>query len=386
VTGSSSACAQAVVLVGGEGTRLRPLTSRVPKPVAPVVERPFVGYILDGLARHGVARAVFSAGYLAHAIEEVVGDGRDYGVAVDYVIEDQPLGTAGAIKNAERVLDDGCLLAFNGDVLTDVDLTELIAFHHAKGGLATIFLTPVDDPRRYGLVQLDGDGRVLEFIEKPGQEHTGAGLINAGIYVLEREVLDLIPPGEAFSIERGVFPRLASVGRLYGYVGDCYWRDIGTPESYLEAHFDLLERALVTTVADRMGDSYLFVAPSATVSPGARVVPPAYIGDDATLAAGARVGPLAVIGAGATVGERATVIESVLHGGVVIGDDAHVERSIVVRDAAIGARSRITQAIVGDGCRVGADNELANGCCLFPDTVLPDGSVKFREIDGGEGR
>ena len=383
---ASCACPQAVVLVGGEGTRLRPLTSRVPKPVAPVVERPFVGYILDNLARHGVTHAVFSAGYLADAIEEVVGDGRGYGLSVSYVVEESPLGTAGAIKNVEAKLGDGRLLAFNGDVLTDVDLTELVAFHQRKGGLATVFLTPVDDPRRYGLVRLDDDGRILEFVEKPGPEHTGPGLINAGVYVLEHEVLDLIPSGERFSIERNVFPRLASAGRLNGYVGRCYWRDIGTPESYLEAHFDLLEHALVTSVAELAGDSYVYVAPSAAVSRDARVVPPAYVGEDAIVGPGARVGPLAVIGRGSRVGEGATVLESVVHDGVEIGAGAHVERSIVVRGATIGDRTHVVQGIVGDGCRIGADNYVAKGCCLYPDTVLPDGSMKFREVDGGEGR
>jgi len=384
MTDARAGCSQAVVLVGGEGRRLRPLTSRLPKPIVPVVERPFVGYILENLARHGVARAVFSAGYLAGAIESVIGDGRDYGLSVSYVVEEAPLGTAGAIKNVESELSDDCLLAFNGDVLTDVDLTELVAFHKAKGGLATIFLTLVRDPRRYGLVSLDENGGVTEFVEKPGPEHSGAGLINAGIYVLEREVLDLIPRGERFSIERGVFPRLAGVGRLFGYVGRSYWRDIGTPESYLEAHFDLLEGGLQTSVSEQLGAGYVFSAPTATIAPGARIVPPAYVGEGAMVEDGARVGPLAVIGAGTRVGRGAVVVKSVLHGDVEVGVEASVQGSIIVRGATIGARSRVTNGIIGDGCRVGADNCVANGCCLYPDTVLPDGSMQFRDLEGGE--
>ncbi len=208
---------QAVILVGGEGTRLRPVTSRVPKPVAPVVERPFVAYILDNLARHGVERAIFSTGFLAEAIEAVIGDGAGYGLEVDYAVEDEPLGTAGAIANCDGLLDEGSFYVFNGDVLSDVDLSALAATHLDKGGMGTIFLTPVEDPRRYGLVELREDGSVASFLEKPG-EWEGTALINAGVYVLEPEVLEMIPRGRLFSIERGVFPKLAAAGSLYGYV------------------------------------------------------------------------------------------------------------------------------------------------------------------------
>lgn len=271
---AASSCAQAVVLVGGEGTRLRPITSRVPKPVVPLVGRPFVGYILENLARHGVARAVFSAGYLAGALREAIGDGSRYGLEVRYVVEDQPLGTAGAIKNVQDELDEGCLFAVNGDVLADVDLTAMRTFHEQQGGLATILLTRVDDPRRYGLVEVADGGRVEQFLEKPGADYgvpAHGALINAGVYLLEAEVLDTIPAGRQLSIERGVFPQLAAAGSLHAFVGGGYWRDIGTPESYLEAHFDLLQSKLETSVSCDVGASYLYIAPDAVVAPGARV-------------------------------------------------------------------------------------------------------------------
>ena len=179
--------------------------------------------------------------------------------SVDYAVETEPLGTAGAIANCADKLDDGSFFVFNGDVLSDVDLTALAALHAGKGGMGTIFLTPVDDPRRYGLVELRDDGSVASFLEKPG-EWEGTALINAGVYVLEHEVLEMIPRGRLFSIERGVFPRLAQAGSLYGYVDRGYWRDIGTPESYLQAHFDILERTVDTAVADMLGEQYLYVA------------------------------------------------------------------------------------------------------------------------------
>ena len=369
---------QAIILVGGEGTRLRPVTSRVPKPVAPVVERPFVAYILDDLARHGVERAIFSTGFLAAAIEAQIGDGAGYGLQVDYAVETEPLGTAGAVANCADKLHDGSFYVCNGDVLSDVDLTALAALHAAKGAMGTVFLTPVDDPRRYGLVELRDDGSVASFVEKPG-EWEGTALINAGVYVLEHEVLELIPRGRLFSIERGVFPRLAQAGSLYGYVDHGYWRDIGTPESYLQAHFDILERTVDTAVADLLGEQYLYVAASADIHARARVVPPCYIGENARVEAGARVGPLAVLGAGAVVAEGATILESVIQAGVVIGAHAQVERSIVVRQSSIGAGTQLHSAVIGEGCQVGAGNRLVGGICLYPDTMLPDNSIQFHE-------
>ena len=382
-------CRQAVVLVGGEGTRLRPITSRVPKPVVPLVGRPFVGYILENLVRHDVRRAVFSAGYLADALQTAIGGGERYGLAVRYVVEDQPLGTAGAIKHVEAELDDGPLFAFNGDVLSDVDLSAMRAFHARSGGLATILLTRVDDPRRYGLVEVADDGRVLEFVEKPGAEYAvppHGALINAGVYLLEREVLAMIPAGRQLSIERGVFPDLAAAGRLYAFVSDAYWRDIGTPESYLQAHFDLLQSTIATSVSTDVGASYLFIAPDAVVAQGAKVVPPAHIGSGTTLAAGSRIGPLAVVGAGCAVAAGAEVAESVVQDGVTVGAQSTITRSVVVSGATIGENSHIRNAVIGDRCRIGADNVIANGCCLFPETTLADGAVTFRELDGVERR
>lgn len=376
-----TACRQAVVLVGGEGKRLRPITSRLPKPATPVVGRPFIGYVIDSLTRHGVEHIVFSAGYLADALREVVGDGASFGVRVDYAVEDTPLGTAGAIRNAQEYLeDDEVFLALNGDVLTDVDVGELVAFHRERGGDGTIYLTPVEDPRRYGLVRTDDDGAVLEFLEKPGHEHSGPALINAGIYVLEPRVLDMIPAGEFFSIERGVFPKLAEEGRLFGFASTCYWRDIGTPASYLAVNFDVLEGALRTRMGDVLGQGFLYVSHTACVASDARIVPPAYIDLGVRVESGARIGPLAVVGAGSTIGEGATVEESVVHDNVRVGAQADVRSSVLVRRAEVGERTQISAAIVGDSCRVSRDNELARGLCLAPETYVPAGALSFRDV------
>lgn len=377
---AGTAYRQAVVLVGGQGTRLRPITCRVPKPVTPLLGRPFIAYVLENLARHGVEDVVLSCGHLAEAIEAQIGDGERFGLRVRYAVETSPLGTAGALLVARPLLGQGGFLVLNGDVLCDADLTGLLAFHRERGGDATLLVTPVEDARRYGLVELGGDGRVAAFLEKPGAEWAGPGLINAGAYVLEPRVLDLVPERGACSLERDVFPQLVVGGRLCGYVGAGYWRDIGTPESYLGAHLDLLRARPPLAAVDALAGAHDFVSAAAYVEEGAELTPPVHVDEGALVCAGARVGPSAVIGRFTRVCAGAQVRESVIQDHVVVGADAVVERSIVVRLARLGAACRLTDAVVGEGCRLGAHNVLANGVSLYPYVVLPDESVQFREL------
>src|SRR3712207_2827974 len=230
---------QALILAGGEGTRLRPLTSTVPKPVVPLVDRPFIAFMLEWLGRHGVDDVVMSCGHLAAGVRNVLGDGSAYGMRLRYVEEPRPMGTGGAVKFAEPLLDDRFLM-LNGDVLTDIDLSGQIAQHERTGARATLALTPVEDPSAYGLGRTLEGGEVTEFVEKPSPDQIDTNNISAGAYVLERSVLDLLEPAQPASIERDVFPRLVGQG-LYGYVAEGYWLDIGTPERYLEGTFDILE-------------------------------------------------------------------------------------------------------------------------------------------------
>src|SRR4051795_4948548 len=243
---------QAVILVGGEGARLRPPAPTVPKPVVPLVDRPFIVFMLEWLVRHGVDDVVMSCGFLATAVRNVLGDGSQHGLRLRFVEEPEPRGTAGALKYAEDLLDERFLM-LNGDVLTDIDLTAQIAQHEASGARATLALTPVEDPSAYGLVRLTPGNEVTEFVEKPSADQIDTHNISAGAYVLERSLLELLEPGKPASIERDVFPRLVGNG-LYGYVGGGYWMDIGTPDRYLQGAFDILEGIVVTEVAARMGD------------------------------------------------------------------------------------------------------------------------------------
>lgn len=326
---------QAIVLVGGEGTRLRPLTSDVPKPAVTLVDRPFLAYAIEWLAAHGVTEAVLACGFLPDVLREALRDEEQRaGVRITYVAEPEPLGTAGAIRFAADSLGDRLqdrFLALNGDVLADLDLSALLRAHEERGASATIGLHPVDDSSAYGLVSCDEDGRVLEFLEKTGEAVPGE--INAGAYVLQRPVLDLIPAGQAVSIEREVFPRLIGEG-LCGLLLDGYWMDIGTPERYLQASWDILEGTVETRVK-----------PTA---------PGLLVGEGAEIDAEADVGPRAVVAPGCRVEPGATVADSVLLDGCVVGRDALVRDSILAPGATVEPGAQLVNAVVGRDERVPA--------------------------------
>ncbi|MCJ7665867.1 MAG: NDP-sugar synthase, partial [Actinobacteria bacterium] len=231
---------KAVILVGGEGTRLRPVTYLNPKPMLPLMNRPFMYSFVSWLKSHGLTDIVFSTGYLPGIFNDYFGDGSSFGLDLTYITEDSPLGTCGAVKNVEKYLDRGSFMVFNGDIFTSLDLTEMKKFHKQKGADITIALTPVEDPTSYGLVPIDDEGRVKEFLEKPNPDQIVTDLINAGTYIIEPHLLDLAPAGEKYSFERGLCPTALKEGyKVYGYVSNSYWLDVGTPEKYLAAHHDI---------------------------------------------------------------------------------------------------------------------------------------------------
>jgi len=326
---------QAIVLVGGEGTRLRPLTSDVPKPAVTLVDRPFLAYAIEWLGGHGVTEVVLACGFLPDVLREALaGEEARAGVRITYVAEPEPLGTAGAIRFAADALGerlDDRFLALNGDVLADLDLSALIRAHEERGARATIGLHPVEDSSAYGLVRRDGEGKVLEFLEKTGEAVPGE--INAGAYVLDRSVLDLVPAGQAVSIEREVFPRLVGDG-LHGLLLDGYWMDIGTPDRYLQASWDILENRVETRVE-----------PTA---------PGQLIAADAAIDAGAAVGRRAVISPGCRLEAGAEIEDSVLLDDCSVGAGARVRGSILAPGARVEPGARLIDAVVGRDERVAA--------------------------------
>jgi mannose-1-phosphate guanylyltransferase len=365
---------QAVILVGGEGTRLRPLTSTVPKPVVPLVDRPFIAFMLEWLCAHGVDDVIMSCGFLATSVRNVLGDGSLYGIRLRFVEEPEPRGTAGALKFAESMLDER-LLMLNGDVLTDIDLTRQIAQHERTGARATLALVPVEDPSTYGLVHLEDDRAVRDFVEKPSPDRIDTKLISAGAYVLEREILDLVPAGRNVSIEREVWPLLIGAG-LYGFPSESYWLDIGTPARYLQGTFDILEGNVQTAVHERLGDGYLSVSSDARVL--GRAIPPAVIEPGAIIAEGAHVGSLVVLGHDVKIGAGTTVERSVILNGSEIGENCTLRDCIVAAGCRVGARTHVQEgAVLGEGVTVGADNTIAGGARIFPGVTLPDGAIQF---------
>jgi mannose-1-phosphate guanylyltransferase len=365
---------QAVILVGGEGTRLRPLTSTVPKPVVPLVDRPFIVYMLEWLKRHGVEDVILSCGFLATSVRNVLGDGSQLGLRLRFVEEPEPRGTAGALKYAESFLDERFLM-LNGDVLTDIDLTAQLAQHEATDAVGTLALVPVPDPSSYGLVRLQGDNAVKEFLEKPSADQIDTNLISAGAYVLERSIVDMIEPDRNVSIEREIWPRLVGQG-LYGFPADAYWLDIGTPDRYLQGTFDIIEGNVQTDVLQRLGDGFLSVADGAHVS--GRVIPPAVVERGCVVAAGAHVGSLVVLGSGVLVGEGSCIERSVVLQGAQVGAGCTLTDCIVAAGVRIGDRTVVSGgAVLGEGVTVGADNFLTRGMRVFPNTEIPDGAIQF---------
>jgi mannose-1-phosphate guanylyltransferase len=365
---------QAVILVGGEGTRLRPLTSTVPKPVVPLVDRPFISFMLEWLKAHGVDDVIMSCGFLATSVRNVLGDGSGLGIRLRFVEEPDPRGTAGALKYAESLLDERFLM-LNGDVLTDIDLSAQIAQHEATGATATLALVPVADPTNYGLVHVNDDRSVRDFLEKPSPDAIDTNMISAGAYVLERSILDLVPPERNVSIEREVWPRLVGNG-LYAFSSESYWLDIGTPDRYLQGTFDIIEGNVKTAVTERLGDGWLAIDESAEVE--GRVVPPAVVERGARIAPGAHVGSLVVLGADVTVAAGATIERSVILDGTTIGEGCTLRDCIVAGGCRIGANTQITGgAVLGEGVTIGSDNVIAHGARIFPGVALPDGAIKF---------
>ena len=361
---------QALILVGGHGTRLRPVTLTLPKPVIPLVDRPFLRYMIDWLARHGVDDIVMACGFLPDQLRAAFGDEIPGGPTLHYVEEPEPRGTAGAIKFAEDLLEDR-FFALNGDSLTDLDLTALLDRHVSSGARATLGVHPVDDITGLGLVRSDREtGEILEFLEKPDPATVDTNEVSAGMYVLEKEVLDLVPPDQDVSIEREVWPRLVGDG-LYSQRLEGYWMDIGTPDRYLAACWDILDRKVESEPGGKVDDEGRYVAPDAEVDPDATVAAESFVESGSTIGSAAEVGPRAVLGAGVSIGEGAKVEGSALHPACRIGVNARVSGAIlsagvVVEDGAIVPED----SVIGAGATITAGAGLEPGARVQPEETV----------------
>ena len=338
---------QALILAGGKGMRLRPLTTHTPKPIVPIANQPLLLYQLELLKRAGVRDVILSLSYQPHKIQDKLGDGSDYNVNIGYVVEAAPLGTAGAYRSSASLIQETTIV-FNGDVLLDIDLGDVIRSHREREAVATIVLAPVPNPSNYGLVETDKDGRVQRFLEKPKLEEITCNTINAGIYILEPRVLDYIPEGEHFMFEYQVFPQLLERGELfYAYIWDGYWRDIGTPAIFLQANLDVLAGRL--NLLDRI---------------------PSVRGDkfDETI----EIDALSCVDPSCTVKAGAQIINSVLSRNCYIEERVRIENSVVRSGSRIGTGAVVSGAIIGKGSHIGRSVTIGSGTVLGDKSVITD--------------
>jgi NDP-sugar pyrophosphorylase family protein len=344
---------KALILAGGEGTRLRPLTLAIPKPIVPVVNVPFLRYQLELLRKHGIDEVILSLGYQPYKIQAVLGDGANIGVKIHYVVEQSPLGTGGAYKNAQNLLD-GPVVVFNGDILCDLDLSEVIRQHQQHNATATLVLTRVENPSAYGLVETTPEGRITRFLEKPSADEITCDTINAGTYVLQPEVLQSIPAGENHSFERGVFPSLLRNQRpVFAYISNGYWIDIGTPQKYMQVHQDILHRRF---------------RPSVDLA-GTRPAAPA----------SARVDENCQVAQGVSLGDGVRIQSSSVGQGCVIGSNAVVESCVIWPGTTIGENARLVGCIVGKNCQIGRHAIIARGVVLGDQSTVTDYSLLSSE-------
>ena len=344
--GRRGTSAKAVILVGGQGTRLQPLTYYVPKPMVPVLNRPFLEHTIAYLKQFGVNDIILALSYLPEVIQNYFGNGSKFGVRMAYAIEVDPLGTAGAVKNAEQYLD-GTFIVLNGDIFTELDIADMLAFHRRKRAKVTISLTRVDNPSAFGVVETDTDSRVRRFIEKPSPGTATTNWINAGIYILEPEVMERVPAHNHYMFEKGLFPLLLELNEpVYGYPFKGYWLDMGTVDKYLRLNCDLLLQATKSPLVQGLGRNEVYFGDSVTIHPSAKVQGPAVIGAGCKVDREARIKGPAVMGAGCHIGEKASIEKTVVWDGVKVGAGARLERCVVSSNVKIGDSEQVIECVI----------------------------------------
>jgi len=361
---------KAVILVGGEATRLRPLTCNIAKAMVPVLNIPFLEHVISYLSQHQIEGITLAQSHLAQSIESYFGDGSQFGVRLSYTIEDTPLGTAGAVKNAEKYLDE-TFLVLNGDIFTDLDITAMIGSHRERKARATIALTLVDDPTSYGLIETNAEGRVIRFLEKPSWNQVTTNMINAGTYVLEPDVLTHIPPQTNFSFERDLFPLLLDQGEpIYAYPSSAYWIDIGTLEKYLQLHRDLLSGKGSAGQYGLTSGEEVLIGDQSYIHPTAQMKGPILIGSNCTIRQNVKLTGPVVIGPDSTILEDTVIEQSILWRNVRLGARVNLKKSIVADHCCLDADSIIEDSVLGDNVSVVSGCRLEPGSRIWPGTTV----------------
>lgn len=373
---------KAVIMAGGKGTRLRPLTSNQPKPMIPIANKPCMEHIVNLLKRHGFEDILVTVGFMPEAIQDYFGDGSDWEVNIEYSVEDEPMGTAGSVKLAEDRLSERFVVV-SGDALTDADLAKAVAFHEDRGAEATLVLQEVDDPSEFGIVIVDDEGRVERFLEKPDPEEVFSYTANTGIYVLEPSVLEDIPAGEEYDFSDDLFPKLLDADRpVYGYVTEKpYWEDIGNIGQYMDAQKAVLNGEVrgVRPPGEEVREG-VYLGQGVEVE--GQLEGPVVLGDNVRVASGARVGPHSVIAPGVSISSGASVVRSTLAEDSVVGQDAELDGALVGRSCDIRAEARLLEgSAIGDNVEVGEKATVEAGVSVFPDKSVDGGATVDEDIE-----
>ena len=368
---------KAVIMAGGEGTRLRPLTSNQPKPMIPLANRPMMEHVVSLLRRHGFEDVVVTVAFMANAIRNYFGDGDEFGVRMVYATESTPLGTAGSILNAREELESERFLVISGDVLTDIDLSATVAAHEQSGALGTIALKSVDDPLEFGIVITSDDGSIERFLEKPTWGQVFSDSINTGIYVLEPEVFDFIAPGHPVDFSADVFPDVLASGKsLYGHLAEGYWEDVGTLEAYLRAHQDVMDAKVQVDVSGFQLRPGVWLGKGAEVDPSARIDGPAIIGANCHVGAGAHLRPYCVLGPNTQVGDNAAIARSVVHENNFLGYGVSIDGTVLGRSCDLRQGAHCEDGVVlGEECFVGAGAVITSDVKVYPFKTVDAGAI-----------
>lgn len=367
---------KAVVMAGGKGTRLRPLTCDKPKPMVSMVNRPILEHIVRLLRKHGFADIYATLHYMPEVIQEYFGTGESFGVRMNYSIEDSPLGTAGSVKACERHLDS-TFIVMSGDALTDIDLSAAMEFHRAKGAIATVILTRVSTPLEYGVVITEDDGRISRFLEKPSWSEVFSDTVNTGIYVLEPDALGLIEFGREFDFSKNLFPLMLEKRLpLFGYIASGYWSDIGTIEQYRQTHYDILEGRAKVDVPGQEVEKGIYVGAGAEIHPNARLKAPVVIGDCCRIKRNAEIGDGTVIGHQNLLNEGASAKRSIVWNNSYVGKEAELRGAIVCSRTSVKAKCAVFEgSVVGADCSVGERSIIKPGVKIWPDKVIDAGTT-----------
>lgn len=358
---------QAVILVGGKGTRLLPLTCNTPKPMVPVLNRPFMEYVIGHLGEHKINDVVMAMNYLPKALEDYFGDGVKFTQKIRYCLETSPMDTAGAVKNTEYCIGNEAFIVLNGDIFTDLDFTDMLRYHREKKAKVTIALTPVPDPTNYGLIETTPEGRVTRFLEKPKPEEVTTDMINAGTYILEPEVLGYIPKNTPWSFERKLFPMLLEKGEpVYGYSSDAYWIDIGRPEKYMLLHRDLLTQSRLLSKDVKKS----LLNKGARIHPSVKLNGPVVVGTGSEIGPGVTLNGPVVIGPACVIKEGSVITESILWQGVHVGQGTNVKSSFIADSCVLNEKSSLDGSILGDHVTIGRGMKFGPGSKIWPGTIV----------------